>query len=280
MLVALALQPVAEPDLAEQVDRRLLEDAGPDPRRDVLLRPGLDHDRLDALAASRCASSIPAGPAPTIATWVRSSCMQVVDRAGRPRERRFRWAEVDAVADPCHRPASLRSRPDRRCWLAGRVASTPVDLACHLGVAHRRARPRGPASGVPAARRASRVDGPVRRATLFATAHGHLRGRAERRPRRRRGADSRLHRVPAPHPGPVLRRHRRCSARATNTLDALLADGWYRGQVGVGRAHDQWGSETAFLAQLEVEHEDGSVTVVGTDATLAVVDQPHHASPT
>ena len=52
-----------------------------------------------------------------------------------------------------------------------------------------------------------------------------------------------------------------------NTLDALLADGWYRGQVGVGRAHDQWGSETAFLGQLEVEHDNGSTSLVGTDAT-------------
>jgi alpha-L-rhamnosidase len=53
----------------------------------------------------------------------------------------------------------------------------------------------------------------------------------------------------------------------SHTLDALLADGWYRGQVGILRASDQWGTETAFLAELHVEHEDGSTTVVTTDAT-------------
>ena len=41
----------------------------------------------------------------------------------------------------------------------------------------------------------------------------------------------------------------------------VLADGWFRGQIGITRAHDQWGTETAFLGQLEVEHEDGSSTV-------------------
>ena len=53
----------------------------------------------------------------------------------------------------------------------------------------------------------------------------------------------------------------------SHTLDALLADGWYRGQVGVLRASDQWGTETAFLAELHVEHEDDTTTVVTTDAT-------------
>jgi alpha-L-rhamnosidase len=53
--------------------------------------------------------------------------------------------------------------------------------------------------------------------------------------------------------------------RGAHVLDVLLADGWYRGQVGVGRAADQWGEKTAFLAQLEIEHQDGSATVVVTD---------------
>lgn len=50
-----------------------------------------------------------------------------------------------------------------------------------------------------------------------------------------------------------------------HSLGAYLADGWYRGQVGITRATDQWGTQTAFLAQLELEHEDGTTTVVGTD---------------
>ncbi|MFJ5989242.1 family 78 glycoside hydrolase catalytic domain [Lentzea sp. NPDC092896] len=47
-------------------------------------------------------------------------------------------------------------------------------------------------------------------------------------------------------------------------LRALLADGWYRGQVGLTRAADQWGDRTAFLAQLTITYEDGSTTTTGT----------------
>ena len=49
-----------------------------------------------------------------------------------------------------------------------------------------------------------------------------------------------------------------------NALAVVLADGWFRGQVGVARAAEQWGDRLALLAQLEVTHEDGSATVVGT----------------
>lgn len=50
----------------------------------------------------------------------------------------------------------------------------------------------------------------------------------------------------------------------THVLGALLADGWYRGQVGLTRAYDQWGTTTALLAQIVIEHEDGTRRVVGT----------------
>ena len=49
-----------------------------------------------------------------------------------------------------------------------------------------------------------------------------------------------------------------------NAIGAILSDGWFRGQVGLPRAHDQWGSELAWLAQLHVELEDGSTVVAGT----------------
>jgi alpha-L-rhamnosidase len=56
-------------------------------------------------------------------------------------------------------------------------------------------------------------------------------------------------------------------AEGPNEFTALLSDGWFRGQVGVTRAHDQWGAHTAFLAQLHISHPDGSTTVTGTDAS-------------
>ena len=44
---ALALQPLADAGLGEQVDRALLEHAGPDPVLDVVAAAVLEHDRLD-----------------------------------------------------------------------------------------------------------------------------------------------------------------------------------------------------------------------------------------
>lgn len=56
-------------------------------------------------------------------------------------------------------------------------------------------------------------------------------------------------------------------AEGTNDVTALLSDGWYRGQVGLMRSADQWGDRTAFLAQLHVDHPDGTTAVTGTDAS-------------
>ncbi len=50
----------------------------------------------------------------------------------------------------------------------------------------------------------------------------------------------------------------------TNALGAVLADGWFRGEVGMLRSFDQFGESTAFLAQLHVDHADGTTTVFGT----------------
>jgi hypothetical protein len=77
-----------------------------------------------------------------------------------------------------------------------------------------------------------------------------------RRIRRRR---ARLSRRPPRHDSREL--------SGPHALGAYLADGWYRGQVGLLRAADEWGTETAFLAQLHLEYDDGSTTVVGTDGS-------------
>ncbi|MEV6493035.1 family 78 glycoside hydrolase catalytic domain [Actinoplanes sp. NPDC051633] len=49
-----------------------------------------------------------------------------------------------------------------------------------------------------------------------------------------------------------------------NTIGAILADGWYRGQIGILRAAEQWGSRIALLAQLHLTHADSTTTVIGT----------------
>ncbi|WP_258804553.1 alpha-L-rhamnosidase [Pseudarthrobacter sp. NS4] len=55
----------------------------------------------------------------------------------------------------------------------------------------------------------------------------------------------------------------------TNTFTAVLTDGWYRGTFGYTRDADMYGTQTAFLAQLELESAAGR-TVIGTDASWLV----------
>lgn len=109
-----------------------------------------------------------------------------------------------------------------------------------------------------------RLTGPVRRARLYATAHGlyevFLGGV--------RVGDEEL----TPGYTEYGSRVQVQSYDVTdllvpgdNTVTALLSDGWYRGQVGVMRATEQWGDRTAFLAQLHVELSDGETVVHGTD---------------
>jgi alpha-L-rhamnosidase len=55
-------------------------------------------------------------------------------------------------------------------------------------------------------------------------------------------------------------------AEGENALGAWLGDGWYRGRIGFNGGHaNLYGDKVALLAQLHVTHDDGSVTVVGTD---------------
>jgi alpha-L-rhamnosidase len=55
----------------------------------------------------------------------------------------------------------------------------------------------------------------------------------------------------------------------TNTIRAVLTDGWYRGTFGYTRDADMYGTQTAFLAQLELQSGD-SRTVIGTDESWLV----------
>jgi alpha-L-rhamnosidase len=53
-------------------------------------------------------------------------------------------------------------------------------------------------------------------------------------------------------------------APGRNAIGAILSDGWFRGQVGLPRAHDQWGSKLALLAQVHIDFADGSTVAAGT----------------
>ena len=121
----------------------------------------------------------------------------------------------------------------------------------------------------------------VRRATLYATALGiyeaHLNG----------------HRVSEDFFLPGWTDYRRRAyyqafdvtgliAPGTNAVGAIVADGWYAGYLGYGllvgygphkTGRDTYGKTPALLAQLEIEFEDGSRQVVGTDATWKVTGE-------
>ncbi len=50
-----------------------------------------------------------------------------------------------------------------------------------------------------------------------------------------------------------------------NTIGAVLADGWYSGRIGLPGDSCQYGNKLALLMQLEIEYHDGSRQVVVTD---------------
>ncbi|MFD7818351.1 family 78 glycoside hydrolase catalytic domain [Streptomyces sp. NPDC059785] len=53
-----------------------------------------------------------------------------------------------------------------------------------------------------------------------------------------------------------------------NTIGAWLGDGWYRGRIGFDGGHrDLYGTDQSLIAQLEITHDDGTTTVVATDAS-------------
>lgn len=54
-----------------------------------------------------------------------------------------------------------------------------------------------------------------------------------------------------------------------NTLQFMLADGWYRGSVGAWAMKNYYGSETKLLAQIEITYTDGSSDLIVTDDSFA-----------
>ena len=49
-----------------------------------------------------------------------------------------------------------------------------------------------------------------------------------------------------------------------NELSAVVADGWYRGNLGFAGNRDVYGDRTGLLAQLELTMADGTTQVVAT----------------
>jgi alpha-L-rhamnosidase len=64
-------------------------------------------------------------------------------------------------------------------------------------------------------------------------------------------------------------------APGRNAIGAWLADGWYRGRLGFhGGTRGIYGPDQSFLAQLEITHDDGTVTVIATDQSWQAAPSP------
>ena len=131
--------------------------------------------------------------------------------------------------------------------------------------------PRLPApgsGGEPAAllRKGFRVDSPVVRARLYASAHGVYEAELN-------GAfigDQVL------APGWTSYHHRlryqtydvtAAVRQGDNAIGIQLADGWFRGYLGFAGKRAVYGDRTAAFTQLEIDHPDGTRTVVSTDGS-------------
>ncbi len=118
------------------------------------------------------------------------------------------------------------------------------------------------------ARKAFTIDKPIRRARLYATALGVYEASINGK------------RVGDLHLAPGFTDYNRrvlyqtydvtgLVKRGPNAIGAIVAEGWYAGRVGwMTSSHDLWGKDPQRVrAQLEVEHTDGSRTVVASDGS-------------
>ncbi|OIJ64303.1 alpha-L-rhamnosidase [Streptomyces mangrovisoli] len=118
------------------------------------------------------------------------------------------------------------------------------------------------------------LDRPVARARLYITAHGLYEAEINGR----RVGDDTL------SPGWTVYgerlRYRTYDvtghlAPGANTIGAWLGDGWYRGRIGFDGGHrNLYGTDQSLIAQLEVTHDDGTTTVVATDADWLAATGP------
>jgi alpha-L-rhamnosidase len=126
--------------------------------------------------------------------------------------------------------------------------------------------PGGDGEPVALLRREFEVAKPVVRARLYATAHGVYEAEIDGTP----VGDHVL------APGWTSYRHRLryqthdvtdLLTEGRHALGVTLADGWYRGHLGFTGGRHQYGDRTGAFVQLEIDHPDGTRTLVTTDGS-------------
>ncbi|MGW1770266.1 family 78 glycoside hydrolase catalytic domain [Streptomyces sp. NPDC002104] len=119
-----------------------------------------------------------------------------------------------------------------------------------------------------------RVERAVSRARLYVTAHGLYEAEINGR----RVGDDAL--APGWTVYPKRLRYRTYDvtdhlAEGSNTIGAWLGDGWYRGRYGFdGGTRNIYGTDQSLIAQLEITHDDGTTTVIATDASWSAAPGP------
>lgn len=53
-----------------------------------------------------------------------------------------------------------------------------------------------------------------------------------------------------------------------NKIEITVADGWYKGKLGLAGIGQQFGDKLALLAQIEIEYVDGEKKIIGTDSSF------------
>lgn len=115
-------------------------------------------------------------------------------------------------------------------------------------------------------RKGFRVSKPVQSARLYVTSHGlyeaHLNGQRVGAAVLTPGWTSYNERLQ--YQVYDVTRHLR---NGENAAGVMLADGWYRGNIGFSRQRNQYGTDIALLYQLEITYTDGSTDRVISDNT-------------
>jgi len=122
-------------------------------------------------------------------------------------------------------------------------------------------------------RRAFAVTKPVKRATVFASALGvyelHLNGKQVDNDVLSPGWTDYRKRVH--YFGYDVTQQLQPGA---NVIGAILGDGWYAGYLAFSGRRHYYGDHTRFIAQLQIEYQDGSTQTVGTDESWQAATGP------
>lgn len=164
---------------------------------------------------------------------------------------RWAWADYDASGwAPAAEIASFGDRP----W--GKVGGTVASM-----------------EPAPYLRKSFTLSKPVKRATVFASALGvyelRLNGRPVERDVLSPGWSDYRKRVH--YFGYDVTRQLR---RGENVLGAIVGDGWYAGYLAFTGKRHYYGDHPRFIAQMQIEFEDGSREIIGTDETWKAATGP------